>query len=318
MQRFIAKRFISGLLSLVAATLIVFAASRATGDPRLFYAKPGGYGVTPEQYEALGKKLGLDKPLIVQYFLWVGRISRGDLGRTIYDERRIIEILPHKLAASLQLGLAAWLFAFVVGIPTGVISAVKRGGFLDYVCRAYALMGYAVPAFWIGLMAILIFTQTLNWLPGGTWGSTEDFPLSWSNIKYFIMPTMVAGWGSAARWMRLTRSAMLEILDSEYIKFARSKGVRERTVIWKHALKNAFIPPLTMMAMTLGGFIGHMVLVETVFSWPGTGRMAVDAVYNNDFPVLTACVLMFVLFYIVANFLADIAYAYIDPRIRYT
>jgi peptide/nickel transport system permease protein len=318
MQRFILRRFVFGLLAMLGATMIVFASSRLAGDPRLLYADRPGYGLTPEQYEALGKKLGLDKPLVVQYFMWVGGVLRGDLGRTIMDDRPIAELLPSRLVASLQLGFAAWLYALIVGIPAGVVAAIKRGKIADYVVRTYALGGFALPAFWTGLMGILIFTQRLDWLPGGTWGSSKDFPLSWSHVKYFLMPTVVAGWHPAATWMRLTRSAMLEILDSEYIRFARSKGVGEWSVVWKHAFRNAMIPPLTVMAMSLAGFIGHMIVVETVFSWPGTGRMVAEAIYNNDFPVLTACVLVFTGFYVVANFVADMAYAYIDPRIRYT
>jgi peptide/nickel transport system permease protein len=318
MQRFLARRFVFAIVSVFGATLIVFCASRLTGDPRLIYGSHSGYGMTPEQWEALGKKLGLDKPLVVQYFMWVNQLLHGDLGKRFLDERPIIELLPSRLGASLQLALAASLYAFIVGIPAGVLAAVKRGTFWDYLARGYALTGIGVPHFWIGLMGILLFGQRLGWLPTGTSGSTEDFPLSWSHIKYFIMPALVAGWHPAAEWMRLSRSSMLEILDSEYIKFARSKGVRESAVIWKHAFKNALIPPLTAMAMSLAGFIGRMVIVETVFAWPGMGRMAVEAIFTTDFPRLQAAVLVFSLFFIAGNFLADIAYAYIDPRIRYT
>lgn len=318
MQRFLARRLVFALFSVLGATLLVFSASRLTGDPRLIYGSHSGYGMTEEQWDALGKKLGLDKPLIVQYFIWLGHVARGDLGRQFLDGRPIIELLPTRLAASMQLALAAWLYALIIGIPAGVVAAVKRGTFLDYLARGYALGGMAVPHFWIGLMLILFVGQRLGWLPTGTSGPTDVAPLSWAKIKYFIMPAMVAGWHPAALWMRLTRSSMLEILDSEYIKFARSKGVREWVVIWKHGFKNAMIPPLTAMAMSLAGFIGHMVIVETVFSWPGMGRMAVEAITTTDFPRLQAAVLIFSLFFIVGNFLADIAYAYIDPRIRYT
>jgi len=318
MQRFLLRRFVFAIVSILGATAIVFAASRLTGDPRLIYGSHSGYGMTPEQWEALGKKLGLDKPLVVQYFMWLGRLLRGDLGKRFLDERPIIDLLPSRLGASMQLALAAWLFAFIVGIPAGVIAAVKRGKILDYLARAFALGGMAVPHFWVGLMGILIFGLKLGWLPTGTSGSTEDFPLSWSHIRYFIMPAMVAGWHPAAAWMRLGRSGMLEVLDSEYIKFARAKGVRESVVIWKHAFKNAMIPPLTAMAMSLAGFIGRMVIVETVFAWPGMGRMAVEAIFTTDFPRLQAAVLVFSLFFIAGNFIADVLYAYIDPRIRYT
>ncbi len=199
----------------------------------------------------------------------------------------------------------------------GVISAVKRGTLLDYMARTFALFGIAMPAFWIGLMGIFLFAVKWDLLPSGTKYSYPAFPLSWSNIKYFIMPAVVLGWYPAAGFMRITRSAMLEVLDSEYIKLARAKGVRSTVVVWKHAFRNAIIPPLTLIALTLAGFVTGAVVVEQVFAWPGLGSTAVLAVFDNDFPVLTAITLIFAALFAGANFIADIAYAYLDPRIRY-
>ena len=318
MQRFIARRFVFMIFSMLAATMVVFGLSRATGDPLLLYAKPGGYGMSPEQIEALTKKLGLDKPLVVQYFMWLGNMLKGDFGRTILDERPVLQVIRQKIFNTLRLGAGAWLYATIVGVPLGVLSAVRRGSVWDYIGRVYALFGMAIPAFWIGLMAIVVFSVKLGWLPVGNMDATGAAFYSWTHIKYYIMPCLLAGWYPAAGFLRVTRSAMLEILDSEFIKFARAKGVRGMGVVWKHAFRNAIIPPLTLMAISLAGFLAGAIVVEQVFSWPGMGRLSVDAIFNNDFPLLTACVLLFAGLFVLANFLADIAYAYLDPRIRYT
>lgn len=317
MKSFITRRLGFMLLSLFGATAVVFAMSRMTGDPILLYAKPGGYGMTPQQEAAIRQKLGLDRPLVVQYFMWLGNVLQGDLGRTILDERKVTDIIGEKWGNTLQLGLAAGLFSVLLGVPLGVLSAVKRGTPWDYLARTFALFGMAMPGFWIGLMFIFFFSVKLDLLPTGTKYGYPTFPLSWDNIKHFIMPTIVLGWYPAAGFMRITRSAMLEVLDSEYVKYARAKGVQRRMVIWKHSFRNAIIPPLTLIAVTLTGFITGAVVVEQVFSWPGLGSTAVRAVFDNDFPLLTGVTLIFIALFSFANFLADLAYAYLDPRIRY-
>jgi len=304
-------------LSLIGATAVVFAMSRMTGDPLLLYATPG-YGLTPEQEASLRAELNLDRPLVMQYVLWLGNVLQGDLGRTLLDRQKVTVVIGQKIGNTLQLGLAAWLFSVLVGIPLGVLSAVKRGTAWDYAGRIFALLGIATPSFWIGLMAIYLFAVALKWLPAGAKNPYEGFPLSWTNIKYFIMPAIVLGWGPAAGFLRVTRSAMLEILDSEFVKFARAKGVSGRTVIWKHAFKNALIPPLTLIALTMAGFITGTVVIETVFSWPGLGATAVTAVFSNDFALLTGIVLIFIVAFSLVNFIADVAYAIIDPRIKYS
>ena len=318
MKAFITRRFFYMILSVLAATVIVFGLSRMVGDPRLLYAKPGGYGITEEQFEAIGVKLGLDRPLVVQYGMWLSRILKGDLGRTIVNERSVTKVIGEKIGNTLQLGLVAWILATLIGVPLGVLSAARRGSTLDYLGRGFALIGQALPAFWMGIIFILIFAAYLGWLPSGTRGFHEGFPLAWGNLKFFVLPAITLALGAAAGYLRITRSAMLEVLDSEYVKLARAKGISGRAVIWKHAFRNALIPPLTVSSLLLVSLLTGVIVVETVFSWPGLGNLAVQAVDNNDFPVLTAAVLIFAVLWVVMNFLTDLAYAFIDPRIRYS
>jgi len=318
MYYFLARRLILALISMVGATLVIFGLSRLAHDPRtLFVSDLGGY-IPPEQWEALTKRLGYDKPVVVQYFTWLGRMLKGDMGESFGQQRPVKTVMAGKIGATMLLAIGAWIFAIAVGVPMGVLAAVKRASIFDYLGRAFALFGQALPVFWTGIMAILIFSVMLGWLPAGTRGSYRGFPLAWANVRYYVLPCIVLGWYQAAVIMRLTRSAMLEVLDSEYIKFARSKGVRETIIIWKHAFKNSLIPPLTAAMLIMAAFIQGAVITETVFSWPGIGWLALQrAVYDNDFPLLMGCVLFFVVVYLVFALLADIAYAFVDPRIRY-
>ena len=316
MGRYLLKRASFGVMSLFAATMIVFGLSRATGDPLLLYAKPGGYGVSPEQVAALKKKLALDKPLIVQYLIWAGRVMKGDMGNTILAERPVSKVVMERLPNTVILGVAAWTFATVIGIPLGILSAVKRGTFWDYLGRGLALFGQALPQFWVGIVAILIFAVYFGWLPSGTMGDTKPFfP---DRLKHLILPTITLGWTPMAAYLRITRSAMLEVLDAEYVKLARAKGVTGWAVIGKHAFRNALIPPVTVSALILVGFLDGAVLVESVFSWPGVGRLALDAIFNNDFPLLTGVILIFAMFFVLGSLVADLLYVVIDPRIRYS
>ena len=310
-----AQRLVFGIISLVAATLIVFVLSRAQGDPLLLYAKPGGYGVSEEQIEALTKKLALDKPLIVQYFIWLGRVVQGDFGQTILAERDVRTVVFEKLGATMQLGIMAWIFATLVGVPLGVLSAVKRGSVWDYLGRVFALFGQATPVFFIGILGILFFAVILGWLPAG--GRPVHQPFWPEQFKALILPTVALGWLPAATYLRLTRSSMLEVLDSEYVKLARAKGVTSNWVIWKHAFRNALISPITVSALILIGFLEGSVVVEAVFAWPGIGRLAVDAIHNNDFPLLTGVIFFFAALYVTGSLIADLTYSLVDPRIRY-
>ena len=311
MGSFLIRRLLFTFISVIGATAFVFTLSRMAGDPVLLYAKPAGYGMTEEYLDNLRKELGTDKPLVVQYLLWMGRVVRGDLGRTLLARQSVAKVIREKIFNTFQLAFAGWLFATLVGVPLGVLSAVKRGSFWDYLGRAFALFGQALPPFWIGLVGILIFAVYLGWLPAGFKGDGIS-------VKHFILPAITIGWGASAGYVRLTRSAMLEILDSEFVKLARAKGLSGSMVIWKHALRNAIIPPLTFSFLLLAGLLNGAVVAEVVFAWPGLGRVAlVQAVNNNDFPLLTGAVLVFILIYLVVSFSADVLYAVIDPRIRY-
>ena len=315
MKKFIIRRFLFLIVSVFAATLIVFALSRFQGDPRNVLLNVGY--VSPEQWEAWGKDFHLDKPLIVQYLIWIGKgIFQGDFGTSLKTSKPVLEMVLGFAPASLQLGLSATLFVLLTGIPLGVLSAVKRGTIWDVIGRTFAVFGQALPPFWLGIMLILIFSVNLGWLPSGTSG--HDAANWFERAQYFVMPAITLGWLASAGLMRLVRSSMLEVLDSEYIKLARAKGVRNNSVIWKHAFKNSLIPPLTFSALILVGFIGGTVVTETVFAWPGLGQMTFTAIINNDFPLMTGAVLVFTLVYVTAVFIIDILYAFIDPIIRYS
>ena len=299
-------------ITMLLATLFVFSMSRIVGDPRLLYVQEGGYGLSEEAWDNLGKQLHLDKPVVVQYGYWLKDALRGNLGESMLDRKPVTELLMLSLGNTLQLALAGWLVATLVGIPLGVLSAVKRGSIFDYLGRGIALLGQTLPVFWIGIMGILIFAVKLGWLPTGTMGS-GDF-----SFKHFIMPAITLGWFSAAGYLRLTRSAMLDVMDSEYIKLARAKGVGANMVLWKHGFKNAIIAPLTFSSLVLAGFITGAIVTETVFSWPGLGRMIFNAVDDNDFPLMVGLMLLFTFMFLVVNLVTDLLYAYLDPRIRYS
>jgi peptide/nickel transport system permease protein len=289
MKTFLVRRFFAGIVSLLGATFLVFGISQTANDPLLLYAKPGGYGVSPEQVQALKEKLGIDRPVPVQYGLWLGRTLRGDLGNSILDEIPVTQKLRDRIPATLKLGIASWIVATLIGVPLGVLSAVKRATVWDYMGRGFALFGQAVPNFWLGIMLVLVFSVQLGWLPSAT-----------------------AGDG----FLSITRSAMLEVLDSEYVKMARIKGAGSSIVIWKHAFRNALIPPLTVSATLFAAFLTGALVIEQVFAWPGLGSLAVQAVFNIDFPLLSGITLFFVTVWVTINFLTDVAYVLIDPRIR--
>ena len=315
MTRFIIRRFVFLILAIFAATLIVFALSRLQGDPRNVMLNVGY--VSPEQWEAWGKDFHLDKPVVVQYLIWIGKgIFQGDFGTSLKTGLPVLEMVKNFAPASIQLGLSATLFVLITGIPIGIMSAVRRGTLLDAFGRTFAVFGQALPPFWLGIMLILVFSVNLDWLPSGTRG--HDAASAFDKAKHFIMPAVTLGWLASAGLMRLVRSSMLDVLDSEFIKLARAKGVGNTSVIWKHAFKNALIPPLTFSALILVGFIGGTVVTETVFAWPGLGMMTYTSILNNDFPLMTGAVLVFTVVYVFAVFLIDILYAVIDPRIRYT
>ncbi len=326
MFRFLAGRVFTSLVSVFGATLAIFILVHVNPkDPREIFVPQSGYGLTQESWNRLGDRLGFDKPAPIQYIEWLGRVFRLDFGVSLGLQIDVWDIIKGRLGATVQLGVGGWLIAVLMGIPTGVIAAVWRGGFFDYLARFVALVGQAAPAFVTGIVMIWIFSVTLN-------GITDDNPFSFLRIfampaggrtpdelrwKEYVLPCLALGWGSAAGLMRLTRSSMLEILDSEFVKMARAKGVGNTTVIFKHALRNALIAPITSMLLLFAGFLNGALVVEIVFSWPGIGQVALqDAVQNNDFPLLLGTVIVFLMYFLVFATVADILYTVIDPRVR--
>lgn len=318
MARFLLRRLFSILISIIGATLVIFTLTRFGPDPVDLYLGDSQAEVSEEFIQMIRAELGVDKSLPEQYARWVWSILRLDMGQSIGTLRPVSEIIKIHIGTTLILAAGAWVFAISVGISIGVLSAVKRATFWDYLGRSFALFGQATPQFWSGVMAILIFAVILGWFPAGTLGNREGFIFEWTNLRHWILPWIVLGWPASAGIMRLTRSSMLEILDSEYIKLARAKGVAPQKIIWKHGLRNALIPPLTSALILLADYLNGALVVEIIFSLPGIGTVALNqAVYDNDWPLLAGTVLCFIGIYVSFAFLADILYALIDPRIRY-
>ena len=304
MQRYILIRLVQAVVTLLVLSIAVFLSSHLTGDPGLYLLGPD---VGLAEYEEMRKNLGLDKPLPVQYAKFLSEVVRGDFGRSHTMNRTAGELLLQAAPATFQLAIAAFILAVIVGVPLGILSAVKRDTIWDTMGKFFAILGIATPSFWIAIMLVLLFGPILGWLP--TYGR--------GGISHFILPAFVLSWASMAGIVRLARSSMLEVLDSEYIKFARIKGLRERVVVYKHALKNAIIPVLTFGGLTLAGLLNGSVVVEVVFAWPGIGRLLLQGINQRDFPVVQATVLAAGAFYIITALLVDILYAYVNPRIRY-
>ena len=251
--------------------------------------------------------LGLDKSLPVQYGLYVRNIVLGDFGRSVLTRRPVTEHIWERLPATVELGLVAMLLSVLIGVPLGVYSAVHRGGILDGAARVFAVLGQSMPTFWLGLMLILLFGVVLRFLPAGGRGG----------IEHLILPAFTLGYFTSAAILRLTRSAMLEVLGSDYIKFARLKGLHEQVVLWKHGLKNALLPVVTFAVMLFVQFLGGAVVTETVFAWPGLGRLILESITTRDYPIVQAGVLVLSALYLTGNLFVDVLYSYLNPRIRH-
>ena len=306
MQRYIMVRLSHALLSLVAISVIVFGLARLSGNPLDVLLTEDA---TPEDFKQTMELWGLDKPLHIQYLVYVKNISTGNFGESIkWPGKTTGELIMKKLPATLQLSFFALIAAVGLAVPLGVLVAVKKDTGFDLAGKLFALLGQSAPSFWIGIVLIWIFAVTLGLVPAS--GRDEG-------LKSVILPAITLGWFQVAAVMRLTRSSMLEVLDSEYVKLARVKGLSERIVIWKHCLRNASIAPLTYFGLILGGFLTGSVVTETVFAWPGVGLLAINALKARDYQVIQTVVLFFSVVYILCNLLVDILYAYLDPRIRY-
>ena len=304
MKRFIVVRLAQAALTLWLLSLAVFLSVHLTGDPAAYLLGPE---LGSQEYEQLKKNLGLDRPLIVQYGDFMLGLTHLDFGRSAVKGIPARDLLLQRLPATLELALSAFVLSIIVGVPIGILSAVKRDTIFEHFGKLFAVVGIAAPSFWVAIMGILLFGAILGWLP--TFGR--------GGLDHLILPACVLGWASMAGMVRLARSSMLEVLDSEYVKFARIKGLKESLVIWKHALKNAVIPVLTFGGLTLAGLLNGSVAIEVVFAWPGIGRLMLTGIQTRDFPIVQATVLAAGFFYIVTALIVDILYAYVNPRIRY-
>jgi peptide/nickel transport system permease protein len=304
MQKYLVRRLVLAVVTLLAVSLIIFILSRSAGDPVSLMLDEYS---TQEDIDRMMAKLGTDKPYYQQYFLFLRDAFRGDFGVSIKEGRPVRDVILERLPATMYLGVTAFIVSLLVGIPLGILSSIKRGSLIDQVGKIVALLGQSAPPFWLGIMLIIFFAVSLRVFP--PYGRDD-----WNSI---ILPAITLGWYYAAANLRLVRSAMLDVLDSEYIKLARAKGVPYWSVVMRHAFRNALIPPLTFAGVTLGALVTGSLVVETVFAWPGLGKLAIDALYAFDYPLLQGVVVVFTLLYVLVAFMVDVLYAYIDPRIRY-
>ena len=304
MQRYILIRGIWAIIALWAVSILVFGLARITGDPTNTLLS---FEATDEQREIMKAYWGLDKPLPEQYAIFMGNIFQGDLGDSFKWRQPVTDLVSDRFLNTIILAVLAIAVASAIAIPMGVLSAVKRDSLFDTLGKSIALIGQSAPPFWVGLVLMWIFAVQLDLVPTSGKGG----------ISSFILPTLSLGLFWVAALMRLIRSAMLDVMDSEYVKLARIKGLAEWRVIWKHVLRNAAIAPLTYFGIILGSLLVGSVTVETVFAWPGLGYLVFEAVIIRDYPLVQAVVLIFSVLFIVVNLIVDILYAYLDPRIRY-
>ena len=305
MIRFVLARFLQSLVALAILSVVVFILARATGDP-LHLILP--MSATPEDYAEARRYLGLDRPYVEQYFSFVAKAVRGDFGTSLRARKPVIELIRERLPNSLKLAVFAMGVSLVMAFPLGVMAAVKKGTGIDRAAQVIAVLGQSLPTFWLAIILVEFVSGRLQWLPA----AGND-----AGLASYILPGFTLGWFVVAGMMRLLRSSMLEVLDSDYVKLARVKGVAERRVVWLHALKNALIPVITFAGIYFAILVTTAIVVETVFAWPGLGRLAYEGISSRDFPVIQAVVLTTAAIVAVVNLCVDCLYAWIDPRIRY-
>jgi peptide/nickel transport system permease protein len=303
MKVYLARRLLQALLVLLGVSFVVFLILFLTGDPALVLLPPDA---TIEDVRRFRETMGFNDPFLVQYGRFLGGALRGDFGQSIRHGESAFALVVERLPATFELAGAALVIALCLAIPAGIVSAVRRNTTIDYVSTVTALLGQSMPTFWLGIMLILVFSVWLNLLPSSGRGT----------FQHLLMPAITLGLFTTARIMRLTRSGMLEVLNQDYIRTARAKGVGNPPVVWKHALKNAAIPIVTIVGIELGTLLGGAVITETIFAWPGVGRLSVQAIYNRDYPVVQAAVFLLASTFVLVNLFVDLAYTYLDPRIR--
>ncbi len=319
MTTYIIRRLLLSLITLFVITLIVFFAIRLLpGDPLIIYMGKQAQSqmITEEGMQELRHKFGLDKPLLVQYFTWAGNIFRGDLGESINYHDKVAKLMGERFPITLHLGILALALTIVFGVLMGLAAAIRRGTWIDTVSTFLANIGVCIPVFWLALILIYIFGLKFHWLPiHGYTSPVEDF---WLNSRQIIMPVFCMAIGGLSTTARLTRSAMLEVTRQDYIRTAWSKGLRERVVIWRHALKNGLIPIVTVLGMGIGSVFAGSVIIEQIFAIPGIGRLLVTGLYAQDYPVIQSGTLVIATIIVISNLLVEISYVWLDPRIRYS
>jgi peptide/nickel transport system permease protein len=303
MARYLLARFVQGLVTLLAVSVVVFVLSRLSGDPLTLIMDP--MATKADMARELAR-LGLDRSYVEQYAIFLTHALLGDFGQSVFYKRDAFAVFLEKLPATLELGATAMLVSILIAIPIGVLSAVHQGGWLDRIAKIVALTGQSAPVFWIGLVLILLFSVTLGWLPTAGRGT-------WRNL---VLPAITLGWYGNAFLMRITRSAMLDVLGTDYVRLARLEGLPERRVIWKHAFKNAATSIVTTLGLMSISLVTGAVVTETVFAWPGVGRLTVDAIFQRDFPVVQTAVILIAVMVVAVNLAVDLLYAWIDPRVR--
>lgn len=313
MLEYLVRRLASLVPTLVLVSMLIFGLQQLLpGDPAKILA---GEDQDPQVVAYLRTKLHLDEPLPVRYAYWVGGVVRGDLGESVRNQQPVLQLIAQKLPVTVELALLAMTIALLIGIPAGIVSAVGRGGVWDYLANVFALWGLSTPNFWLGILLIMLFSVNLGWLPAS--GYVSPFEDLGANLASMIMPAFVLGNAIAAVLMRHTRSAMLQVLSADYVRTARAKGLNERTVVIKHALRNALTPIITLGALELGTLLSGAVLTEQVFTIPGFGKLIVDSVFNRDYLVVQGVVLVTATAYMTLNLLADLAYFLVNPRLRH-
>jgi peptide/nickel transport system permease protein len=313
MREYVLRRLVSMVPVLFLVSMISFALLYILpGDPALAILGETG---DRNRYLALRAELGLDQPLYMQYATWLGRTLRGDLGKSVRTGEQVWDVLWRRAPVSLYFGMAGLLVGILIGLPAAIISAVRPGSKIDLIGTVVSLGGVAIPSFWQALLFMYVFAVMLRWLPPS--GYTSPFVDPWLSAKMLFMPAVVLGTHSAAVLMRQGRSALIEVLEQDYITTARSKGLREKGVIVAHGLKNALIPVVTILGLQVGNLVSGAAITETVFAIPGVARAAVDAISFRDYPVLQGAILMVTFAVVFANLITDLAYGYLDPRIRY-
>ena len=302
MGAFIIRRVFQSLIVILGVIIITFLISRVVGDPVVLLLPPEA---TPEQRAYLTRDLGLDRALYVQLVVYVSKVARGDFGRSFRHNEPAITLLLERIPASLYLTFAATFISVCIALPLGIISAIKRGTIFDRIGMTLALFGQSTPAFWAGIMLILLFAVKLRWLP----------PSGYGGLTHVVLPAVTLAFFITAATARLTRSSILDVLDMDYVRYARLKGVPEFVVIMRHVLKNSFVTILNIVALQLGVLLGGAVITEFIFSWPGIGRLSLEAIYNRDYPVIQTAVIVIASFFIVINLIVDIIYRVTDPRV---